>query len=201
MSDYYCEKSDVIAWIQTAGHYEELDESDIPDQWLKVASAKIHTWLIEHKVNPTSTKITDKLNLLWAAAITFTLELLCYNEVINWSTGDIALHRLNKVTHQYQRWQPMFFFATGSSKGFVGLLPHETYRMMAYAFCEAYSQKKFFDKYERAVPIPKIVIDRTSRGYDWNIDVETIEQADENISASNSTLNDYDDFDYPLEGD
>lgn len=201
MSDYYCEKSDIVAWVQAGGYHEDFQESDIPDQFLKTASAKIHTWLLEHRVNPKSTKIPDKLNLLWSASVCFVLELLCYTQIITWSTGDIALHRLNKAVYQYQRWQPMFFFATGSSRGFVGLLPHETYRMMAYAFCTAYSEKKFYDDYQRAVPIPKVVIDRTSRGFDWNIDVETIEMADENINTGDSSLNDYDDFEYPLFGD
>lgn len=92
----------------------------------------------------------------------------------------------------------MFFFAQGSAKGFEALLPHDTYRMMAFAYCEAYADKSFFDKYNRVVAIPKMTVDETSRGYRWNTTPEEIKAADEDISFGGSSINDEDSFEYPL---
>lgn len=193
----YVTKADVLAWL----NYPDLTASDIPDQVLKTADARIHAYLLRRGFHVKKNKLGDKLNLLWSAALCMCLELLCYNGIVTWTTGDLAMHKLNRTTHTYQRWQPMFFFAQGSAKGFEALLPHETYRMMAFAFCEAYANKHFFDKYNRVVAIPKIVVDDTSRGYRWNLDTDIIEAEDQDITSSDSLINDKDSFDYPLESD
>ncbi len=161
----YTTKDDIVYFVKMFN--EEFDEDRIDDRLLKMVNAKIDGWLIEHGCR--ARNITDKLNLLWSAAVVFCLEMLCYTGDLAWSTGDVALQKLNKVTYGFQRWQPMFFFATGASDPFKGLLPHETYRMMAYAYVEAYCRDDFFLQYGSVYPIPRIAYDDTSRGWRWNL--------------------------------
>ena len=164
----YATKDDIIFFVRMFD--TEFNEEKIDDRFLKIANARVDAWIIEKGLQPKNTNISDSFNLLWSACICFALELLCYTGVVQWSTGDVALQRLNRVTYQFQRWQPMFFFASGSSDPFKGLLPHETYRMMAYAYVEAYCRKDFFNKNGSVYPIPKVSFDNTTRGYRWNAD-------------------------------
>ena len=131
----YATKVEVRDFISL--YYPDFDQSKVSDTFLKICNARIDAWIIEHGLRPSNSP-TDRFNLLWAAVITIGLELLCNMGEVTWTTGDVALQRLNKVTYGYQRWQPMFFFASGSSDPFTGLLPHETYRMMAYAYVDMY---------------------------------------------------------------
>lgn len=142
--------------------------SEINNTFMKMTNALIDQWIIEHGIRPKN--INDRFNLLWTAAICIALELLCNTGKVTWSTGDVALQRLNKVTYGYQRWQPMFFFATGASKPFQGLLPHATYRMMAYALVKAYCDDDFFKENGSQRAIPVLTVDQTSRGFGWNTD-------------------------------
>lgn len=176
----YITKEDVVFWVQNQD--PDFSSNDIPDVVLKLCDVRIHTWLIDNAVaNITAEGLSDPLSLLWAACLCMCLEMLCVRGQITWQTGDLALYKLNQVVHSFQRWQPMFFFATGGAKGFLGLLPHETFRMMAYAFCTAYSDKKFFDDHGSVVPIPRSIIDMTSRGYNWNEDLSLVDLADKGI--------------------
>lgn len=142
--------------------------AQISNVLMKMINALIDQWIIEHGLRPKN--INDRFNLLWTAAICMGLELLCNTRQVSWSTGDVALEKLNRVTYGYQRWQPMFFFATGSSRPFEGLLPHATYRMMAYSLVRAYCDDDFFKKYGSQRAIPVLTVDQTSRGFGWNTD-------------------------------
>lgn len=180
----YIEKSDIVEFVQMFD--EDFESSQMSNLLLKMVNAKVDTYIIEHGVSPVGVK--DKLNLLWSAALTTAIEILCNIGKVTWSTGDIALEKLNKVTYQYQRWQPMFFFASGSSDSFKGLLPHETYRMMAYAYVDAYCREDFFRTYGSPVPIPILSVDRSSRGWGWNTDEDYAEASDEESAAWDSDL-------------
>lgn len=162
----YASKEDIIFFVKLFN--SDFDDSKVDDRLLKISNAKIDAWIIEHGKRPQN--ITDRFNLLWSATICICLELLCYTGELSWSTGDVALQKLNRATYAYQRWQPMFFFATGASDPFKGLLPHETYRMMAYAYVESYCRDDFFVQYGTPYPIPRVSKDNTSRGWNWNLD-------------------------------
>ena len=176
-AEKYATKEDIVFFVQFFD--EDFDSSKITTRILKIANARIDAWMIEKGTSPSNNNISDPLNLLWSATICFALEWLCYSGDVAWSTGDVALQKLNKATYQFQRWQPMFFFASGASEPFKGLLPHETYRMMAYAYVEAYCRKNFFDDYDTTYPIPRVTRDDTSRGFSWNIDDDYIDVADD----------------------
>ncbi len=175
----YATKEDIVYFVKLFN--PNFDGDKIQNTFLKIINAKIDQWIIEHSVNPRNRP--DKLNMLWAAVITMALEWLCYTGDLMWSTGDVAIQTLNKVTYGFQRWQPMFFFATGASDSFKGLLPHETYRMMAYSYVDAFCRDDFFRNHDTVYPIPRISRDNTTRGWNWNIEVENMETADlESIS-------------------
>jgi len=189
----YATKQEVRDFISM--FYSDFNASKISDIFLKICNARIDAWIVEHGLRPSN--INDRFNLLWAAVISIALEILCNMGEVQWTTGDIAMQRLNKATYTFQRWQPMFFFATGSSDPFKGLLPHETYRMMAYSYVEAYCKDDFFKEYGTPYPIPKVVRDNTSRGYGWNLSKEYID-IDDTLSEYFLDKSDLDDLDYIL---
>ena len=188
----YASKDDLVYFVKLFNN--KFDEDKIQDRFLILIDAKIDQWIIEHGVNPRGRP--DRLNLLWSAVICMSLEWLCYSGDMAWSTGDVALQKLNKVTYGFQRWQPMFFFATGASDPFKGLLPHETYRMMAYAYVEAYCRDDFFKEYGTVYPIPRISRDNTTRGWNWNIDIENMETADLESLGDKASFEGYYDTDF-----
>jgi hypothetical protein len=171
----YITKGDIVELVQLFD--EDFVEADLKDVIMKLVNSKVDTYLIEHGKRPRN--ITDRFNLLWSAALVFALELLCSYGKVSWSTGDIMLERLNRTTYAYQRWQPMFFFATGASDPFKGLLPHMTYQMMGYAYVEAYCRDDFFKEYGSPVAMPILTRDETSRGWAWNLDEDYAEEADD----------------------
>jgi hypothetical protein len=183
----YAAKDDIVYFVKLSN--SEFDEGKIDDRLLRLANGKVDSWIIEHGVSPRN--ISDQLNLLWSATICIALELLCYAGDVLWSTGDVAIQKLNKVTYGFQRWQPMFFFATGASDPFKGLLPHETYRMMAYAYVEAFCRDDFFLTYGAIYPIPRISRDVTSRGWGHETPYELVEAADLASLGDESTLESY----------
>lgn len=183
----YASKDDLVYFVKMFN--EDFNEDKVDDRLFKIVNAKIDGWIIEHGVNPRNK--SDQLNLLWSAVICFGLEMLCYSGDLAWTTGDVALQKLNKVTYGYQRWQPMFFFATGASDPFKGLLPHETYRMMAYAFVEMFCRDDFVRKHGTVYPIPRISKDNTTRGWGWNIDHENMAIADKESEGDEANFESY----------
>lgn len=178
----YAEKEDVAFFVKM--YDESYDDSRLTDRFMKIVDARIDQMIISNRMRPVN--IRDRFNLLWSAAVCLAMELLCNIGDVKWATGDIALERLNKVTYAYQRWQPMFFFAQGAAEPFYQLLPHDTYRMMAYAYVRAYCRDDFFKNYDSPTPIPRIAMDDSSRGWNWNVDESLIEAAD--ISSSTGLL-------------
>jgi len=183
----YATKEDIASIVQLFD--STFTAEQIKDTQMKIANSFVDQLIISHGIRPNNIK--DRFNLLWSATICMNLELLCNYGQVSWTTGDIALEKLNRVTYQYQRWQPMFFFAQGAAKTFKGLLPHQTYLMMAYAFVEQYCNDDFLKNYGTARPIPIITKDETSRGWGWNNDTDFMEEADDE-----SEVNDFDDLPY-----
>lgn len=173
----YIEKSDILTWvnIQLRGR---LSVDDIPEIIISFAETKVDSEIMNrHQPNiPTE---SDSSNFLKFAAFCFALQILCQTRMITQSHGDVLQDRFGEVHHSYQRANPMFFFAQGTSKGFMALLPYETFRMYAYQFVEAYLRLKFYENKGRTVTAPILTFDKTSRGYGWNILEEDIESADE----------------------
>jgi len=184
MVEKYATKEDISYFVKL--HDEDFDESIITDTFMKMIEARIDQMIIDHKKRPVN--IRDRFNLLWSATVCIALEILCNLGKLTWSTGDVALQKLNRVTYGFQRWQPMFFFAQGSAEPFYQLLPHDTYRMMAYAYVKAYCRDDFFVQYGSPTPIPKVVRDDTSRGFGWNLDDAFIDLSDINSSVGQTDL-------------
>ena len=86
--------------------------------------------------------------------------------------------RFGDIIHDYQRANPLFFFAQGTSESFMALLPYETFRMYGYAYCDAYVKRAFVERTGYATPQAVITFDKTSRGYGWEIDDDIVDAAD-----------------------
>ncbi|MHA1408709.1 MAG: hypothetical protein ACTSQY_00075 [Candidatus Odinarchaeia archaeon] len=170
MAYKYMTKSDVISWVKL--QRVDLTEDDIPDETMELAETKVDAELmIKGFLDPSTGLPTEKdeNNFLKMAAMCFCLALLCKNGLITQTSGEILSNRFGNVAYQYQRTNPLFFFATGSSDPFMELMPYETLRMYAYSFIRAYGKYWFFNKYGHKRPKPKLVMDKTSRGAFWNI--------------------------------
>lgn len=186
----YATKEDVRYFLQL--YDDGFDINQVSNTFLKICNARIDAWIVENGKRVTN-NMRDPLNLLWSAVICFAVEYFSYTGALSISSGDLALERLNKATYQYQRWQPMFFFATGASDPFKGLLPHESNRMMAYAFVDAYCRDDFFREYGTPYPIPGITRDDTYRGWTWNLHDQYKRIA--NIQSKYAGVTGYEDID------
>lgn len=152
--------------------------TDLPERFM----TKGHTWvdrvLVVMRVYDIPTE-SDALGFLREAASCFILSLLCKARVITQTTGELLTDQFGDVRYQFQRTQPMFFFAQGSTEAFQRLLPYETFRMMGFEYCKAY--KQYYEFYtKRGLKMPKgiVVRDQSSRGNYWNEYVSEAEVAD-----------------------
>lgn len=183
----YITRDEICEWISYQRPSGPLWDNIMPEVFLKLMDSFVFSSLVEYGIDVgeyngsgSHDDPLDRVNLLWAASLCYALEILCMQGIIEWSTGDVALRRLGKATHQYQRWQPMFFFAQGVSDPFMDLLPHRTYLMMSREYLKRYANKNFYDKNGVFYPgIPKVYTDDTSLGYGWNIDTDYIKDEDE----------------------
>lgn len=165
----------MLNWINL--QLENFTTDDIPDIIMEKSHAKVDAELTNLNVIEIPTE-DDEYHFLKFACMSWVLNLLCKAGVISQTNGDILKEEFGKVSYQYQRANPLFFFAQGTSDPFQNLLPDETFRMMLYAFLRAYKKRLFMDEHERSVAIPKVVYDKTTRGYGWNWSIEDIEEAD-----------------------
>lgn len=175
MSEEYVTKAEILQWCKP--QRPRMTESDIPDHIMNMATAKVKNTLIRNLIYDVSAA-RDRFNFLKMAATCFALALLCKAEIITQTSGEIATEKFKDVTYQFQRTQPMFFFAAGSSEPFQQLLPHETLRMLAYEFVRGYRRYKFYLDTGQKQPKGKVVRDNSSRGYGWNISPVDIDIAD-----------------------
>lgn len=169
-------KSDIVAWVQI--QLEDFDKSDLPDIIVDMAHAKVLAELVKRRVK-TLPKEDDENHFLKFGTMSFALELLCKSRKITQSSGDVLRDRFGDVIHDYQRSNPLFFFAQGTSESFMALLPYETFRMYGYAYCDAYVKRAFVERTGYATPQAIITFDKTSRGYGWEIDNDIVDEADD----------------------
>jgi len=173
MSEKYITKAEILQWVQ------EIDplQTTIPNRIMNGG----HTWVDRTLVNMrirTIPKKSDAIGLLREAAACFILSLCCKNRIITQTTGELMTDEFGERKVQFQRTQPMFFFAQGTAESFHRLLSHETFRMMGYEYCRAYKEYYIFFKRGKSYPTGVVVRDKTSRGRFWNEYVSETQTAD-----------------------
>lgn len=173
-------KSEILTWVNLQFRDEEvLTESDIPDEIIEEANAKTVTELLRLSIAPGDIpEESDDFMMLKYATQAFSLSLLCKARVITQTSGEILSEAFGEVSYQYQRLNPLFFFATGTSKPFQELLPQETFRMLFYSFLRGYERYYFYQQYGKTQPGPKLAYDKTSRGFGWNRPIDDIISTD-----------------------
>ena len=175
----YVDKATVLQWIKL--QLPNYQESDIPDAILDEAHAKVDAEIVNKKcfdIDVGLPTAVDENSFLKFAAFSYALALYCKTTKIGQTSGEILSNRFGEVMYQFQRTNPLFFFATGASEPFMDLLPYETLRMYAYSFIKAYCMFRFYEKYGRRGPQPKFKCDQSSRGYGWNRAPDTFDVAD-----------------------
>jgi hypothetical protein len=122
---------EVLEYLEYAGL--GLTEDHLPSVLTKLVTARISGFVEEHDVTFDSlADLDDSKFYLWGAGMALYLEMIAQRGQIHWNTGDVSEQQVGDVTTKYQRWSPMFFFAQGHAPNFYALLPHDSYRMMAY---------------------------------------------------------------------
>lgn len=174
MSEKYITEAEILEWVQEI----RPDVASIPDRIMIKGNTWVDRQLVMMKVNDIPTK-SDSLGFLREAASCFILSLCCKARIITQTTGELLTDRFGDRIAQFQRQQPMFFFAQGTAESFQRILPYETFRMMGIEYCRAYKQQYIFYS-KRGIKQPKgvVVTDKTSRGKGWNTSVYDIEEAD-----------------------
>jgi hypothetical protein len=128
-------------------------EVDIPQVVVDLLALEVEELLAKAHALPTAyAAITDMDDIrargfLWGAHVCMVLEGLGGRGQIETSSGDISESKVGNVTTQFQRWQPMFFFAKGMAQGFYELLPHKTYLMKAMQMVRAWKAWNFSTLY------------------------------------------------------
>jgi len=176
----FIEKSDIVAWVQI--QLEDFEETDLPDVFVNMATTKVLGELVKRKVKTLPTE-NDTNSFLRYATMCFCLDLLCKSRKITQTSGDMMRDRFGDIIHDYQRANPLFFFAQGTSESFMALLPYETFRMYGYAYCDAYVKRAFFERTGHTAGEIEISFDKTSRGYGFEIDTDLVDVADDESYA------------------
>jgi len=176
----FIEKSDIVAWVQI--QLEQFVADDLPDLFLDMATTKVLGELVKRRVKTLPTEDDDN-HFLKYATMCFCLDLLCKSRKITQTSGDMMRDRFGDIIHDYQRANPLFFFAQGTSESFMALLPYETFRMYGYAYCDAYVKRSFYERTGYATPEITISYDKTSRGWNWEIDNDIVDAADDESYA------------------
>ena len=175
----YITKAELIGWLNL--QRDDLTVDDIPDDILDKAHVKTDATIVNKGCWDKDVGLpteTDEPLFLKMATQCFCLALLCKAGVITQTSGEIASNRFGDVQYQYQRTNPLFFFATGASEPFMDLLPYETLRMYAYYFLKAYCKYRFYESTGYKSVKPKLVVDHTSRGAWWNQPYSDNDEAD-----------------------
>ena len=169
-------KADIVAWVEI--QLEDFEESDLPQILLDMATSKVLGELVKRRVKTLPT-VDDENHFLKFGTMCFCLELLCKSRKITQSSGDVLRDKFGDVVHDYQRSNPLFFFAQGTSESFMALLPYETFRMYAYAYCDSYMKRAYYERTGNTITHGKMAYDKTHRGYGWQIDDDIQDQADD----------------------
>lgn len=175
MTEKYITKAEVLEWIQL--QLEDFTVDDIPNRFMKMGNRKVDAELVRLGMKTVPSGV-DANGFLKEAACCFVLSLACNGRLITQTSGEILSERFMDIHYQYQRVNPLFFFATGSSKPFMDLLPAETLRMVGFSFIRAYKQWRFVKATGNRRPKPVVVRDGSSRGKYWNEYVDSIAAED-----------------------
>ena len=161
----YVNKATVLEWVNVQRPF--IGEANIPNIIMDKAHIKVDAILMRmgNVVTPTR---NDSHDFLKMACASFVLTMLCKAKIIAQTTGELLRERFRDIEINYQRTNPLFFFATGTSKSFMDLLPYETFRMYGYAYLRAYNKWSFYKRTGKRFPVAKLAFDKTSRGAHWN---------------------------------
>jgi hypothetical protein len=109
--------------------------------------------------------VSDLSYLLRDAEILYYLEMSSQVREIESVFSNVQEETMGKSSKKYDNSMPMFFFASGSPKPFLRLVPHETFRMQAFAKVTAFIRlrRKRAKGYWSAAGI--VEQDITERGY------------------------------------
>ena len=164
----YLTKEEVIGWVQMQNPRKTVD--DIPDDLMNKAHVKVDAEIVNKGCFGSAGLPTesDDMDFLKYATQMFALALLAKAGMITQTSGEILSNKFGDVMYQFQRTNPLFFFATGASEPFMDLLPYETLRMYAYSFIKAYCKYRYFKTYGHKRPKALLVVDQSSRGAYWN---------------------------------
>ncbi len=175
MSEKYITKVEILEWINVQLESDTVD--DIPNRIMYKGNRKVDAELMNLGRKTIPTKV-DVNGFLKEAASCFILAIACNARIITQTSGEILSEKFADIETQYQRVNPLFFFATGSTKSFMDLLPAETLRMMAFSFLRAYNKWRFTQSTGRSRAQSIAVRDGSSRGKYWNEPVSNIAIAD-----------------------
>ena len=139
----YAEKSEILAHIVKLRPDYTL--ADIDNELQNFAVARINGALASRNVFDAE----DVLDLLKFAEISIYMELAGMLREVESVVGILEEEAVGNYKKTYKSGMPMFFFAAGTSKSFMELLPHETYRMMGYRFVRIYVQVKYVIKNDK----------------------------------------------------
>ncbi len=120
----------------------------------------------------------DTHDFLKMGCASFALAMLCKAKIIAQTSGELLREEFRDIQIDYQRTNPLFFFATGTSKSFMDLLPYETLRMYGYAYLRGYVKWRFYQTTGKKYPVGKLAFDKTSRGAYWNAPISASDAAD-----------------------
>ncbi len=114
----------------------EYTEADISDDLHTLAESDVNGRLARENI--LSFPATDIAGLLKSAEICFYMELAGMVRETENAFGVVGMEKIGNYTKKYENGMPMFFFASGTSKPFLELLPHETWRMRGFKYLHNY---------------------------------------------------------------
>jgi len=159
----YATRKDVLDMIKVMRPDFVLD--DINEYWLIYAEAKVDALLEDFgHIAPA----TDYNSILKYAVILFYFENAGKSGTIQVNFGDLRSRGNKDFKTEFNTTAPMFFFSSGESKLFYGLLGHETWRMEAFHLIRAYLKADFRRRTGSPFIYAKGTSDDTLRGYDWD---------------------------------
>ncbi len=161
----YVNKATILEWVNVQRSF--LGEDGIPNLIMNQGHFKVDSAVMKMGIVNTPTR-NDSHSFLKMACSCFVLALMCKAKIIAQTSGELLREEFRDIQINYQNTNPLFFFATGTSKSFMDLLPYETLRMYGYAYLRAYVKWRFYQRTGKKYPVGKVAFDKSSRGAYWN---------------------------------
>lgn len=171
---YLSNKTEIVDWAKD--QRPDLDENMIPDIntrladimiWMRLAEEDIvvnYTGTVSGSADPNPPDING---FLWAASLSFNLEVLSMRGTIHYTHGGISKTVIGQVSTEFMRQQPMFFLGKGREQ-LDDVLSFRTFKQMGQQFVDAWI-KIYLRKRDGSLGgIPLVGYDESSRGYGWN---------------------------------